>query len=52
MLDKIFSKIASWLPRKLVYFCSIRLMVNATSGKNSKQIVGDISIFDALDRWE
>ena len=39
------------LPRKLVYWCSIRLIVHATTGEYSHQIVPDLTAMDALERW-
>jgi hypothetical protein len=52
MLDKIMMSIAWKLPRRLVYWCAIRLGANATQGDYSDQIVPDLTFFDALDRWE
>lgn len=52
MLDKL-SRWLSWkLPRRLVYFCAIRLMANATTGKYSNQIVPDLTTVEALQHWE
>jgi len=43
--------LAALLPRKLVYYASIRLMAHATTGKYSSQIVPDLTAMDALQRW-
>jgi len=44
--------IAWHMPRWLVYFCSIRLMSNATVGKYGDTIVPELMAMDALERWE
>ncbi len=49
--DKILLFIAWHLPKSVVYWCSIRLMANATQGPWSGQIVPDLYAMDALDRW-
>jgi hypothetical protein len=40
------------LPRRLVYWCAIRVVAHATQGPYSAQIVPDLSAMDALKRWE
>ncbi len=40
------------LPKSLVYWCAIRLICNATTGKHSGQIVPELKAMDALDRWD
>ena len=40
------------LPRKLVYWCGIVLLANGTAGKHGSTIVSELTVFDALDRWE
>lgn len=43
----------SWrLPRSLVYWCAIRLLVNATVGKYGNQVVPELLAMDALKRWK
>lgn len=51
MIEKITIAIAWRLPRSLVYWCAIRLLVNATQGPYSNQIVPDLNAMDALKRW-
>lgn len=51
-MEKIWIKLAWALPRKLVYWCSIRLMANATQGRWSNQEVPALTAVDALKRWE
>jgi len=49
--EKLQFRVAWLMPKWLVYFCSIRLMVNATTGKYSNTIVPEITAMDALGRW-
>lgn len=50
-MEKLLCKVAYLLPKRLVYWASIRLMVNATAGKHSNQIVPDLTALEALERW-
>lgn len=50
-METLKIKIAWLMPRWLVYWCSIRLMANATQGGWSNQIVPDLLAMDALKRW-
>ena len=52
MADKLIMEIAWLLPRRLVYWCAIRLASHATQGPYSSQIVPDLNFTDALKRWE
>jgi len=52
MKEKVIQTIAWWLPRRLVYWCAVRFMVNATQGPWSNQIVPDLKAADALERWD
>jgi hypothetical protein len=51
MADYIYQKIAWLLPKKLVYWCAIRLLSHATVGKYNNQVVPDLKAMDALERW-
>jgi len=51
MLDKITMKLAWLLPRKLVYWCAMRVIANATQGRYSTQEVPALSAMDAIARW-
>ena len=44
--------IAMHVPSTLVYWCGIRLGVWATTGLFSATIVSEISLTEALDRWD
>lgn len=51
-LRKLPYWIAALMPKWLVYHCSIRLMVNATTGEHENQVVPNLTAMDALKRWE
>ena len=51
MIEKIVIWIAWLLPRRLVYWCAVRLMANGTMGEYSKQEVPALLVSDALKRW-
>lgn len=51
-MDKVCQKIAAWMPKRLVYFCAIRLMAYATCGKYGNTNVSELDIITALKRWE
>lgn len=44
--------IAWKLPRWLVYWATIRLAAHATMGRHSGTVVPDLTVMDALQRWE
>lgn len=52
MRDKIARWVAALLPRRVVYWAAIRLGVAATTGKWSATVVPDLTLVDALKRWE
>ena len=49
--NRIYSQIAGWLPKRLVYFCALRLMAYATSGQYGDTEVPALTGMDALARW-
>ena len=51
-MDHFWYGIALMLPRKLVYWCGIRLLTHATAGKYSYQVVPELTVLKALKRWE
>jgi hypothetical protein len=52
MRDAICRWVADRLPRRVVYFCGVRLWVHATKGKYNRENVGNTAVVDALERWE
>jgi len=51
MMERIWMKLAWLMPRKLVYWCAVRVAAHATVGKYSNQIVPDLTVMDALKRF-
>lgn len=51
MIEKITVTIAWWLPRRLVYWCAIRVGAHATRGPYSHEEVPSLKFIDALKRW-
>lgn len=52
MKDKAWMWLAWLMPRRLAYWCTIRLGAHATTGKYSAQVVPELTFTDALKRWE
>lgn len=52
MKTKLWLWVANKLPKSLVYFCGIRIAAHGTSGKYSNQVVPDLTIMDAIKRWD
>jgi hypothetical protein len=50
--DGICRWIANHLPKRVVYFCAIRVAAHATTGKYSDQPVPMLNVMDAIQRWE
>lgn len=50
-MERVQMWIAWKMPKWLVYWCSVRLLSYATVGKYSSQIVPDLTVMDALKRW-
>ena len=51
MKDKFYQWLSFKLPRRLVYFCAIRLGAETTTGKFSNTIVPEVTFMTALKRW-
>lgn len=51
-MDSICQKIAAWIPKRLVYFCTIRLFAYASCGKYGNTDATKLDIITALKRWE
>ena len=52
LMEKVWMKVAHWLPESLVYYAAIRLMARATTGKYGRDIPDEVSIMTALNRWD
>ncbi len=44
--------IAYWMPRWLVYWCAVRVLMHATTGQWSSQVVPDLTFMEGLKRWD
>ena len=44
--------LSSKLPKKLIYFCAIRVVASATTGKYTNTIVSELTAMDAIKRYE
>jgi hypothetical protein len=49
--EKLLIRVAWMLPRKLAYWCAVRVMSHATVGEYSHQIVPELTAMEALQRW-
>lgn len=50
--EKVQRKIAWMLPRSIVMWAYIRVVLHATNGKWGNTIVPEITAMDALKRWD
>jgi len=50
--DKISMWVAWHLPKSIVKWCAVRLLVNGTQGKYSSQVVPELTGIQALQRWK
>lgn len=49
--DDALLKLAYLLPRRLVMWCAVRVILHGTTGKHENQVVPELTAMDALDRW-
>ena len=52
MIEKLVIKLAWLMPRRLAYWCAIRVGAHATQGQWGNQAVPDLLFMDALKRWD
>lgn len=52
MWDRISVWIADRLPRRIVYFVTMRLWTHAISGRFRHTDVADLTVGEALHRWQ
>lgn len=50
--EKVQRKIAWMLPRSIVMWAYIRVVLHATNGKWGNTVVPEITAMDALKRWD
>ena len=51
MKETVIIWLAWIMPRKLAYWCAVRVMAHATMNNYSNQSVPDLLAMDALERW-
>ncbi len=51
MIERLTMWFAWQLPRRLAYWCTIRVVAHATTGPYSSQDVPELKAMDALKRW-
>ena len=51
-MTKLWMWLAWKLPKTLAYWATIRVAAYGTTGKYSSQVVPDLTVVDALKRWE
>ena len=51
LVERFWFTLAWGVPRRLAYFCTIRLGAHATTGDYGHQVVPDLTYMDALKRW-
>lgn len=49
---KLARSIAFHLPRRVAYWATVRVGAHATTGKWAQQVVPELTVADALRRWE
>ena len=52
MVEKVIIKLAWLVPRRLAYWCAIRVGAHATGGEWSIQEMPTLLFSDALKRWD
>jgi len=50
-LERVWFWLSGRSPRRLIYFCGIRLAAHATTGHYSDTVVPELTIMEALERW-
>jgi hypothetical protein len=48
-MDDLWMRLAWWLPKRLVYFCAVRVM--ATTGEYGSEVTPSLLAMNALKRW-
>jgi hypothetical protein len=52
-MDKLWRTLAWIMPKKLVYWCSIRLGSHVTTSYEHREVVApDLTLLAALQQWE
>lgn len=51
MKERVWMRVVWALPKQLVYWCGVRLIAFATTGRYSATVVPELSAMEALERW-
>lgn len=51
MKERVYIWISKHLPKELVYWCGIRVVFFGTTGKYSNQVIQELSVMKALERF-
>lgn len=51
LIDGFWRRLSGAVPRRFVYWCIVRAINNATSGRWSKEMSPNLGALDCLDRW-
>lgn len=51
-MNWFYMHVAWMMPRRLVYWCAVRVGAHATAGQYSDQVVPDLNVMEALKRWD
>ena len=51
MKDKLYRWLAWKMPKRLVYWCAVRVGAAATTGQWSSQVVPELTLIEALERY-
>lgn len=49
--EKLWMRLAWVLPKQLVYWCGIRIIGFAATGRYSKTVVTELPVMEAIRRW-
>ena len=49
--EKFFQSLAHNLPKRIIYFASIKLIAETTSGEWSNTVVPELTAMDAIQRY-
>ncbi len=50
--EKMMWALINRMPRRLVYWCALRVGVSATTGEYAQTVVPELRFMDAIQRWE
>lgn len=50
-MDVVWMRLARLLPRRLVYWCGLSIIADATTGEYSDTVVPELTAMDAVDRF-